>query len=65
MTNAPILMLFTLGSTAIIVIIYGSYGLLFSLGGVRSVYHQFERLSEALFSSMFALIGMFMIYCAF
>ena len=66
MTNTAVLMMFTLGSAAIIFTIYGTYGLLFSLGGVRGVYHQFERISEALFGSMFGLLGMFpQLYRAF
>ena len=56
-----ILFLFTSGSALIIFLIYGTYGLIFSLGGVRGVYHQFQRGSEAIFGSMFGLLGLFMI----
>lgn len=59
-----VLTAFTLGSACIIFLIYGAYGLLFSIKGVRGVYHQFQRLSEAVFGSMFGMLGLFMIYRA-
>ena len=50
------LLVFTLGSAAIIFAIYGAYGLLFSTGGARGVYQKFQWAAEAVFGSMFALL---------
>lgn len=58
------LALFTLGSAATIFLIFGTYGLLFSTGSVRGIYKQFRRISEAVFGSMFGVLGLFMIYRA-
>ena len=60
-TTWTMLLMFTLGSAAIIFAIYGAYGLLFSTGGARGVYQRFQRAAEAVFGSMFGLLGMFMI----
>lgn len=60
-TTWYMLFLFTMGSALMIFLIYGAYGLLFSTGGARRVYHQFQRVAEAVFGSMFGLLGMFMI----
>ncbi|MDB4213597.1 LysE family translocator [Octadecabacter sp.] len=60
----PVLILFTLGSAVIIFTIYGAYGLLFSTGSVRGVYDRFQRMSEAVFGTMFGMLGLFMIYRA-
>lgn len=60
-TTWPMLILFTTGSAIIIFLIYGTYGLLFSTGGARGVYHQFQRIAEAIFGSTFGLLGLFMI----
>lgn len=43
----------------IIFLIYGAYGLLFSTGGARGIYQRFQRVAEAVFGSMFGLLGLF------
>lgn len=60
-TSWPMLLIFTLGSGAIIFVIYGAYGLLFSTGGARGVYQRFQRTAEGVFGSMFGLLGVLMI----
>jgi len=63
-TTRPRLLFFTLGSAMIIFLIYGAYGLLFSTGGARGIYQRFQRVAEAVFGSMFGLLGLFMIFRA-
>lgn len=60
-TSVSVLVIFTLGSGAIIFVIYGLYGVLFSTGGARGLYHRFQRMAEAAFGTMFGLLGVFMI----
>lgn len=61
-TSLPILLLFAAISSVVLFIIYGGYGLLFSIGGVRKLYARFQKASEAIFGSIFGVIGIGMIF---
>lgn len=60
-TSWLMLLVFTSGSAVIIFTIYGIYGLLFSTGGVRGVYGRFQRRCEAVFGTIFGVLGVFMV----
>ncbi|MGB0958744.1 MAG: LysE family translocator [Halocynthiibacter sp.] len=57
----PRIFLFSGGSAAIIFAIYAIYGLLFSTGASRSIYHRFQKASEAVFGTVFATLGALML----
>jgi threonine/homoserine/homoserine lactone efflux protein len=59
-----VLLFFATVSSVVLFFIYGGYGLLFSIGGVRKLYARFQKVSEAVFGSIFGLIGIGMIYRA-
>jgi len=59
-TDWPLLLLFTTGSGVIIFAIYGTYGWLFSTGSARDLYQRFQKASEAVFGTLFAALGFFM-----
>ena len=63
-TDWPLLLMFTTGSTIIIFAIYGTYGCLFSTGRARGLYQQFQKTSEALFGTLFGALGIFMMKTA-
>jgi threonine/homoserine/homoserine lactone efflux protein len=56
-----LLILFACGSSVILFAIYGGYGLLFSGGGIRQIYARFQKASEAVFGTIFGMIGIAMI----
>lgn len=60
-TSVSSLILFACGSSLILFVIYGGYGLLFSVGGVRRLYVQFQKASEAVFGTIFGAIGIGMV----
>ncbi|MCV6574504.1 MAG: LysE family translocator [Cohaesibacter sp.] len=60
-TSLSLLLLFACGSSFILFAIYGGYGLLFSVGGIRQLYVRFQKTSEAVFGTIFGLIGIGMI----
>lgn len=60
-TSLIILLIFAGTSVLILFVIYGGYGLLFSLGGVRKLYVRFQKMSEAVFGTIFGVIGLGMI----
>lgn len=64
-TSLSLLLLFSCGASVILFAIYGGYGLLFSVGGVRALYARFQKVSEAAFGTIFSLIGLGMIIRAF
>lgn len=55
------LLLFATGAAVTAFAIYGGYGLVFSAGGVRRLYHRFARAAEAVFGTAFAALGAAMI----
>lgn len=55
------LLTFAVVSSLVLFVIYGGYGLLFSLGGVRKLYTRFQQASEAVFGTIFGVIGLGMI----
>lgn len=60
-TSLSLLILFACGSSLILFAIYGGYGLLFSVGGIRQLYVRFQKASEAVFGTIFGMIGIGMI----
>lgn len=52
------LLLFGFGTSALAYGIYGGYGLLFSMPGVRSVYTAFTRTVDAVFGTVFSALGL-------
>lgn len=60
-TSLVVLLIFAGTSAIVLFVIYGGYGLLFSLGGVRKLYIRFQKTSEAVFGTVFGLIGLGMI----
>ena len=60
-TSLPLLILFACGSSVILFAIYGGYGLLFSVSGIRQLYARFQKASEAVFGTIFGMIGIGMI----
>jgi threonine/homoserine/homoserine lactone efflux protein len=60
-TSLTVLFIFAGASAAVLFVIYGGYGLLFSLGGVRKLYARFQTASDALFGTIFGTIGVAMI----
>lgn len=52
--------LFATGSAAIIFVIYGTYGWLFSTGRARGIYQRYRKASEASFGTLFAALGVIM-----
>ena len=48
-------------SALVLIVIYGTYGLIFSASGMRSLYARFTRTADALFGSAFGLLGIGMI----
>lgn len=55
------LLVFASVSSLVLFVIYGGYGLVFSLGGVRRLYAQYQKLSDALFGNVFTMLGIGMI----
>lgn len=53
---------FTLGSAAIIFVIYATYGCLFSTQRMRSIYRSFQRTAEAAFGTLFGGLGLYLIF---
>ena len=60
-TSLTLLLMFAGVSSVILFVIYGGYGLLFSVGGVRRLYERFQRISAAAFGTIFGAIGIGMI----
>lgn len=60
-TSLSLLLLFATMSSLILFVIYGGYGLLFSVGHIRRLYDRFRRVSEAVFGTIFGVIGFGMI----
>lgn len=60
-TSLVVLLIFAGTSAVVLFLIYGGYGLLFSLGGVRTLYIRFQKTSEAIFGTIFGVIGLGMI----
>ena len=60
-TSLSLLISFACGSSLILFAIYGGYGLLFSVGGIRQLYVRFQQASEAVFGTIFGMIGIGMI----
>lgn len=60
--SLSLLILFASISSIVLFTIYGGYGLLFSVGGVRSLYARFQKVSEAVFGTIFGGIGLGMIW---
>ena len=60
-TSLSTLFLFSTISSLILFLIYGGYGVLFSLGGVRGLYIKFQRASDAAFGTIFCALGIAMI----
>lgn len=63
-TDWTSLLLFTAGSGIIIFVIYSAYGWLFSTGHARDLYKRFQRVSEAVFGTLFGGLGFFMMHRA-
>ncbi|WP_424972705.1 LysE family translocator [Dinoroseobacter sp. S76] len=59
-----LLLVFICGSAAIVFVIYGTYGWLFSTGRMRRVYRRFQSASEALFGTLFGGLGAVMVHRA-
>lgn len=64
-TSLSLLIFFASGSSVILFTIYGGYGLLFSVGGIRQLYARFQKTSEAVFGTIFCMIGIGMIVRSF
>jgi len=62
LTSPGHVLLFCSGSALIIFAIYGAYGLVFSAGSVRGVYARVQRAVEAVFGTLFALLGLSLIF---
>ena len=60
-TSLSLLLLFATMSSLILFVIYGGYGLLFSVGHIRRLYDRFRRVSKAVFGTIFGVIGFGMI----
>lgn len=58
----PVLLLFTTGSAIIAFLIYGTYGWLFSIGGIRGFYSRFQAASEAIFGTLFCGLGLVLVH---
>lgn len=63
-SSTPVLLIFAGVSAGVVFTIYGTYGLLFSTGGIRRLYARFQRLSEASFGTVFGVIGAAMLWRA-
>ena len=59
-TSWPTLLLFAGVSALPGFAIYGTYGLVFSAGGVRRLYDRFRRATEAVFGTIFGALGVAM-----
>ncbi len=49
---------FGLGTSVLAWLIYGGYGLLFSMRGVRALYDSFARAADAAFGTIFGALGL-------
>ncbi|MEO0341806.1 MAG: LysE family translocator [Pseudomonadota bacterium] len=54
--------IFAAVSSFVLLIIYGTYGLVFSTTGMRTVYARFGRATDALFGTAFEILGLTMIF---
>ena len=60
-TSLSLLFLFAFVSSLVLFAVYASYGLLFSSGGVRRLYERYQKLTEALFGTLFGALGLGMV----
>jgi threonine/homoserine/homoserine lactone efflux protein len=59
--SVPMLLFFACGASVLLFAIYGGYGLLFSVGQIRGLYRRFQTASEAVFGTVFGVLGIGMI----
>ncbi len=61
-TSLYFLFIFASVSSIILFIIYGGYGIIFSIGQIRKLYVRFQNISDATFGTIFSIIGLSMIF---